>query len=151
MDFTIIKYIQEAFPKPFNPKKYHFQTFSEFLAISEQKAVILRHDVDTKKNNSLRFAQIQNKYGIKGSYYFRMVPQSFDKDIIRQIADLGHEIGYHYEDMISQVRSLAVSGSKLKEEEIYMMLRLIFWENLRKLRSCTLQKIHLYAWQPIKI
>ncbi|MBL6729986.1 MAG: hypothetical protein ISP74_03675 [Bacteroidia bacterium] len=28
-----------------------------------------------------------------------MVPQSFDEGVIREIASMGHEIGYHYEDM----------------------------------------------------
>jgi hypothetical protein len=37
--------------------------------------------------------------GITGSYYFRMVPESFDEDVIRQIYDMGHEVGYHYEDL----------------------------------------------------
>jgi len=37
--------------------------------------------------------------GISGSYYFRIVPESYDETIIRQISGLGHEIGYHYEDL----------------------------------------------------
>jgi hypothetical protein len=37
--------------------------------------------------------------GIRGSYYFRIVPESYDETIIRQISNLGHEIGYHYEDL----------------------------------------------------
>ncbi|MBN1227065.1 MAG: hypothetical protein JXA79_08730 [Deltaproteobacteria bacterium] len=49
--------------------------------------------------NSLRTAQIENEMGITGTYYFRMVQQSFDEEVIRQIAGLGHEIGYHYEDL----------------------------------------------------
>lgn len=66
---------------------------------SNDKTIILRHDVDKLPENSLRFAQIQHELGIRGSYYFRMVPESFDTDIIKQIANLGHEIGYHYEDI----------------------------------------------------
>lgn len=37
--------------------------------------------------------------GIKGSYYFRAVPESWDEAIIKEIASLGHEIGYHYENL----------------------------------------------------
>ena len=37
--------------------------------------------------------------GIKESYYFRAVPESWDEDIIKEIAELGHEIGYHYDDL----------------------------------------------------
>ena len=37
--------------------------------------------------------------GVKASYYFRIVEESNKPDVIREIAALGHEIGYHYEDM----------------------------------------------------
>ena len=63
------------------------------------KYIILRHDVDLKAANSLATARIEHELGIRASYYFRVVPQSNQPDIIRAIADLGHEIGYHYEDM----------------------------------------------------
>ena len=63
------------------------------------KYIILRHDVDLKAANSLATAQIEHQLGLQASYYFRVVPQSNQPDIIRAIAALGHEIGYHYEDM----------------------------------------------------
>jgi hypothetical protein len=59
--------------------------------------VILRHDVDLKPGNSHAFAKIQHCRGIRGTYYFRAVPQSWDDRIIREIHEMGHEIGYHYE------------------------------------------------------
>jgi hypothetical protein len=62
-------------------------------------AIILRHDVDLLPQNSLAFARIQHEMGIRGSYYFRAVPESWDEDIIKEIHSLGHEVGYHYEDV----------------------------------------------------
>jgi len=47
----------------------------------------------------LHFARIQHGYNIRGTYYFRLLPNHFDKEIIRQIASLGHEVGYHYDDL----------------------------------------------------
>ena len=44
-------------------------------------------------------AKIEHELGIQASYYFRVVPESNQPEYIRQIAALGHEIGYHYEDM----------------------------------------------------
>ena len=64
-----------------------------------KKIVILRHDVDDSPGNSLDTSIIENELGIYGTYYFRVVKECFDKDIIRRIASLGHEIGYHYEDL----------------------------------------------------
>jgi hypothetical protein len=78
---------------------YVFQTFADFLVSPETKVIILRHDVDDRKENSLRFAEIEHASGVHGSFYFRIVPQSFDRELIRKIAGLGHEVGYHYETM----------------------------------------------------
>lgn len=78
---------------------YIFQTFRDFRKAPAPKAIVLRHDVDARKLNSLQTAQLEAELGINGTYYFRMVPQSFDAEVIRQIAAMGHEIGYHYEDL----------------------------------------------------
>ncbi len=66
---------------------------------SDGKFAIVRHDVDALPENSLRVAQIEAELGVRASYYFRVVPESNRYEIIQQIAALGHEIGYHYEDM----------------------------------------------------
>ena len=38
---------------------------------------------------------------VSSTYYFRVNRHSFNAEIIREIVDLGHEIGYHYEDLTS--------------------------------------------------
>ncbi|MEE0861123.1 MAG: hypothetical protein UIC49_06640, partial [Paludibacteraceae bacterium] len=60
-----------------------------------EKFVILRHDVDLKPANSLLTAQIEHAIGAQASYYFRVGKESNNPSIIRSIASLGHEIGYH--------------------------------------------------------
>lgn len=80
-------------------KKYEFCTFRDHISLQVNKIVLLRHDVDLKPENSLATAKLENSLGIKGTYYFRIIPQTLKPDIIKEIADLGHEIGYHYEDM----------------------------------------------------
>ncbi len=96
-DFTLTAYRQLL--DAFQEAGYAFQTFSNYLQQPKPKVILLRHDVDARKHHSLRFAQIQHEKGIVGSYYFRIVPQSYDEGVIRAIYDLGHEVGYHYEDM----------------------------------------------------
>ena len=78
---------------------YEFQTFRDYLKNPLEKVVILRHDVDKKPGNSQRFAEIEHDRGLKSSYYFRVVTESLQVDKLLAIARLGHEIGYHYEDM----------------------------------------------------
>jgi hypothetical protein len=79
---------------------YTISTFEDWCNDKVQgRCVILRHDVDLKANNSLVTARIEAETGIRASYYFRVVPQSNIPSIIKEIAALGHEIGYHYEDL----------------------------------------------------
>lgn len=83
MDFTLSKYSEllDAL------KAYGFEE------------LVLRHDVDLMPSNSLRTATMESDKGIHGIYYFRAVPESWDKDIIKLISMLGHEVGYHYESL----------------------------------------------------
>jgi hypothetical protein len=97
MDFTIKKY--EQLLNSLIESNYSFKTYSEYVLNPGKHFVILRHDVDDKPENSLKFAEIQAKKGIYGTFYFRIVPQSYNEIIIKKITDLGHEIGYHYETM----------------------------------------------------
>ncbi|KIO46308.1 MULTISPECIES: hypothetical protein [Sanguibacteroides] len=79
---------------------YAFQTFEDYIGKPEdKKLIILRHDVDKCPGRSLAFAGVQAKAGVRGTYYFRAVPESWDEGIIREIRDLGHEVGYHYESL----------------------------------------------------
>ena len=82
MDFTLIKY-------------------QELLVALKKSGVSfrLRHDVDMLPQNSLQTAQIENALGLSSTYYFRMVPESYNEDAIKSISRLGHEIGYHYESL----------------------------------------------------
>lgn len=80
--------------------EYEFVTFENWCNNKTSgKIVIIRHDVDLKAINSLRIAEIETKLGISSTYYFRVVPQSNQPEIINSIVKLGHEVGYHYEDI----------------------------------------------------
>jgi hypothetical protein len=79
---------------------YTISTFEDWCdKKTQERCLILRHDVDLVAKNSLITAKIEAEMGIRASYYFRVVPQSNIPTIITQIAGLGHEIGYHYEDL----------------------------------------------------
>jgi hypothetical protein len=96
-DFTL--HIYRDLLKALKSAGYAFYTFEDWCdGKAEGRFVILRHDVDLKAENSFMTAEIEAAMGIRASYYFRVVPQSNQPDVIRAIASLGHEIGYHYED-----------------------------------------------------
>lgn len=100
-DFTLKKYAELL--QCLTDQGYRFITFENYCAQKETLAdgpfVILRHDVDLKAENSWETARIEHALGLKASYYFRVVAQSNKQEIIKDIAGMGHEIGYHYEDM----------------------------------------------------
>lgn len=101
LDFTLLTYrkLLEALKE----RGYVFITFEQYCQVSAEwlpkRFVILRHDVDLRAKNSLATAQIEHELELQASYYFRVVPESNQPEVIREIAALGHEIGYHYEDM----------------------------------------------------
>ena len=81
---------------------YVFVTMEDFLTHdyeSDSRVVVMRHDVDRLPHNSVLMARLEHKVGIKATYYFRCVAESYDEPSIREIVSLGHEVGYHYEDM----------------------------------------------------
>ena len=94
-DFTLQKYKElcEAIMEEYMPL-----TIESYLTKKPPgKFVILRHDVDRKPETALRMAKLENDLGITSTYYFRMKKDVFKPEIIKEIANLGHEIGYHYE------------------------------------------------------
>ena len=117
MDFTF-KTFQE-FLCAFVKKGYGFLSYAESIEKGEkwerqktgnrkvvklemgelEKFCVLRHDVDKIPENALRMAELEAEMGIYGTYFFRIVPASFNINIIEKIAKLGHEIGYHYEEV----------------------------------------------------
>lgn len=118
-DFSIVIY--KRLLSEMLEQGYSFQTYNDFLTRPETKVINLRHDVDLLPQNSLRFARIQNENGIKATYYFRAVPESWDEDIIQEISNLGHEIGYHYEclttcngDLNNSIRDFENNLEKLR-------------------------------------
>jgi hypothetical protein len=80
-------------------KGYTFQTYTGFLQSPASKAIILRHDVDDHPDKALEFANNDKVSGIQATYYFRAKDRIFKSGIIDRVAALGHEIGYHYEDL----------------------------------------------------
>lgn len=97
-DFTLKTY--QTLIESLQKAGYRFLTFEEFMTKpTDDKVVVLRHDVDELALNALKMAKLENKLGVKATYFFRIVKQSNDPAVIEQIVNLGHEIGYHYEDL----------------------------------------------------
>ena len=118
MDFTLRRYVKlmEGLVKG----GYQIFRFDNYLGekglITSQngKGLILRHDVDRLPGNALEMARLEHAMGVYGSYYFRIVLESFDPEIMREIAKMGHEVGYHYEDVDLAARILKKQKRKME-------------------------------------
>ena len=97
-DFTREKYIQLL--RQLKDCGYTSITYSDYCSgLLPIRFVILRHDVDLKPQNSLGVAEDEKNIEAKASYYFRAVPESWNEEVIKEIAAMGHEVGYHYESL----------------------------------------------------
>lgn len=78
---------------------YVVQTVAEYFRNQATRVCLIRHDVDSWPGNALKMAEIESDLGIHTTYYFRQSPLSVNDGVIKKIVFLGHEIGYHYEDL----------------------------------------------------
>ena len=80
----------------FTPEQY-----SALLSALTRSGIAFRliHDIDKRPSNALHVARQEARIGIASTYYFRSHQFVSHADTIRAVADLGHTIGYHYENL----------------------------------------------------
>ena len=98
MEYTLYKYMQIL--NVARNAGFELTTFRNWFesGMGMNDIFLIRHDVDRHPERALAMAKIEAQENIAASYYFRILPCSFNPNIIDEIANLGHEIGYHYED-----------------------------------------------------
>ncbi len=135
-DFTLLVY--EKLMRSLIRSGYKIFSYEDFLSSNQtkDKYVILRHDVDKLPFNALKMAKLEKNLNIKSTYYFRIVKGSNNPKVIKEIASLGHEIGYHYEDL-----TLAKGNYKIAIK--------LFEENLTYFRKFYDVKTVVYHGSPL--
>lgn len=68
-----------------------------------QNYLVLKHDVETNVPNAHKIAQIEKKYGHRGSYYVQayLLESEDNIKLLQEMRNMGHEISYHYDVMDS--------------------------------------------------
>lgn len=104
---------------------YRFSDFRSHAVVpKEQKLILMRHDIDLSVRNALRFARIEKKYGIVATYFVRVhahLYNPFQPDfyrMLKEIKDLGHEIGLHYEPGFAVLFAEDAANMVLREKKI---------------------------------
>lgn len=116
IDFTLKKYRKLC--NTIANSEYTPLTVKKYLSLKNgpEKIIIIRHGVDKYPVRALKMAILEEKFGVSSSYYFRMIPDIFQVHIIKAIAELGHEIGYHYEVLDKAGGNIAKAIALFKEE-----------------------------------
>lgn len=82
-----------------------------------RRFVVLRHDVDRRAGHADRMAELEARKGITSTYYLRT--STFTRERAERLRELGHEVGYHYEDYVDAngdlERAHALFGANLRE------------------------------------
>lgn len=133
LDFTTEKFRQLCSALADN---YTTITVEKYLSSGNDlpdRFVLMRHDVDGNAKPSLRTALIEKEFGIHATYYFRAKRNIYVPEIMHEIEEMGHEIGYHYETL---------SDSNGDYEKAIKM----FEEEVHRFRSiCTLKTISMHG------
>ena len=96
-DFSLLKY--QLLLEELLAAGYSLLPVVEFLCTDAKKAVALRHDVDRHIDRAITMARIEHDLRLQTTYYFRKKDIVNNPDAIKEIAALGHETGYHYENL----------------------------------------------------
>lgn len=102
-------------------KKTH--KFVDFFNCSDND-IILRHDVDVSLKSALKMAQIEHKVGITSTFFILFHAELYNPfnlesaKIIREISQLDHKIGLHYNTSFFINNNLDPSESIREELEL---------------------------------
>ncbi len=64
--------------------------------------ILLRHDVEFDISRAFELAKIESKHNVKSTFFFQVFSSAYNslspinKNMIKQIKDLGHEVGLHF-------------------------------------------------------
>lgn len=90
----------EALISSLQDSSHQFVTFDTvFNKTPDKKFIVLRHDVDRLPSRSMALAKLESILGVRSIYFFRVRGGKTAEKALQTVRGLGHEIGYHYEDL----------------------------------------------------
>ena len=65
--------------------------------------LVLKHDIENSVPRAYRLAEIEHKFGHRGSYYAHanLLDDPKNVELLKKMKEMGHEISYHYDVMDS--------------------------------------------------
>lgn len=109
-------------------QRYKIVPFCE-VSKKEDSFLILRHDVDASLDAALKLAKMENSLGVRATYFVLFshklynLLQKDDLNVLRKIAEFGHEIGLHYD--VAAHEAYGRDLKKTLENEIILLEHLL--------------------------
>jgi hypothetical protein len=94
--------------------RFRFRRLTDNL--DEDAIALWRHDIDFSPNRALALAKIESEFGVPAAYFvligspFYNPFETATRDVLREIAALGHDIGLHYDASL-------IEGDLLQHED----------------------------------
>lgn len=124
---------------------YRFMTLPQyFLALTQseinsaERIFLHRHDIDTDPATARKFFEAEEAAGVKASYYFRR--GNLDTGLFRNVAEAGHEAGYHYEELSDFCKENNIHSTD-QLRPYYTEIEKRFLQNLADMENATGHKI----------
>lgn len=92
----------------------------------DEKFIIWRHDIDYSLNCSLKLAKIEYEEGVKATYFvnphseFYNLAELTQHHIIKEILQLGHDLGLHFDAAFHGVKSELELSDLVAKESAYL-------------------------------
>jgi hypothetical protein len=122
-------------------RRYKFYSVEQYWRVTDAgrtepppKSIVLRHDIDVDLAAARDMFSLEKKLSITGSYYFRL--STVHLPLMHAIAGSGGEVGYHYEEVATEVKARCLRSAEQIRARLPMM-RQRFRENLQRVREIT--------------
>lgn len=118
-DFTIESYV--SFIRLAKERGYEFTSYDKID--TEKKQVLWRHDLDLSVKTAHRIAIEEAMEGIQANYFlllhspFYNLLDSYNSSLIKEIIDLGHHIGLHFDSHYYNISNAGELNNHLESEK----------------------------------
>lgn len=93
---------------------YTFYTLRDYISTRDHETpcIVIRHDVDRKVDTAREMAREEGERDIQTTYYYRT--STFSPEVAHEAEFLGHEVGYHYEDLVKAHGDFEVAHNRFE-------------------------------------
>jgi hypothetical protein len=106
------------------------------------KCFLHRHDIDTDVSTARKMFEIENKLGVKTSFYFRL--NTLDYALMQEIHVYGSEVGYHYEELAQYCKNKRIMDP-IEVEKHFDEIQELFYLNFSRIQDLCAFKINTIA------